>query len=211
MADNYLEKRMEAYREQPARKSPRNGGSLTRLLLKNRSVRGYDPSFVVRNDQLRSLVEVATRVPSAMNRQGLRFRLVTAEESDKVLAHIRLGGALPHLKLPIAGSEPRAFIVVCAAVEPDHYLYIDLGIVAQSMLLRATEMGLNGIMIGAFDREPIREALGLTLQPLLVIALGRSIEQIQLTEIAADESHNYYRTEGVHYVPKVRLDELIIK
>lgn len=211
MADNYLEKRMEAYREQPVRKSTRSGGSLTRLLLKNRSVRGYDPSFVVRNDQLRSLVEVATRVPSAMNRQGLRFRLVTAKESDKVLAHIRLGGALPHLKLPVAGSEPRAFIIVCATVEPDHYLYIDLGIVAQSMLLRATEMGLNGIMIGAFDREPIREALGLTLQPLLVIALGRSAEQIQLTEIAADESHAYYRNEGVHYVPKVRLDELIIK
>lgn len=211
MADNYLEKRMEAYREQPTRKAAKGAANLTRLLLKNRSVRGYDPTFVVREDQLCSLIEVATRVPSAMNRQGLRFRPVLADEAEKVLAHIRLGGALPELKLPKPGTEPRAFVVVCAAVEPDHYLYIDLGIVAQSMLLRAAEMGLNGIMIGAFDREPIREALGLTLQPLLVIALGRGAEQIELVEIGADQSHTYYREEGVHYVPKVRLEELILQ
>lgn len=210
MADNYLEKRMEAYREQPSKKSATRRPTLTQLLLKNRSVRGYDPSFEVRADQLRSLIEVATRVPSAMNRQGLRFRPVLSDEADKVLAHIRLGGALPHLKLPTPGTEPRAFVVVCAACEPDHYLYIDLGITAQSMLLRAAEMGLNGIMIGAFDREPIRQALGLELQPLLVIALGRGAEQIELKEIGADESHTYYREGGVHYVPKVRLDELII-
>ena len=79
------------------------------------------------------------------------------------------------------------------------------------MLLRAAEMGLNGIMIGAFDREPIREALGLTLQPLLVIALGRGAEQIELVEIGAAQNHSYYREEGVHYVPKVRLEELILK
>ena len=85
MADNYLEKRMEAYREQPSKKSATRRPTLTQLLLKNRSVRGYDPSFEVRADQLRSLIEVATRVPSAMNRQGLRFRPVLSDEADQSL------------------------------------------------------------------------------------------------------------------------------
>ena len=212
MADNYLDKKMEEYRARPMqKKSLRSGATLSRLLLKNRSVRGYDPSFEVRADQMRSILEVATRVPSAMNRQGLRFRAVLADEAEKVLRGFHLGGGLPELGLPTPGTEPRAFIIVCAAVEPDNYLYIDLGITAQSMLLRATELGLNGIMIGSFDKERLQRAFGLPSRPLLLIALGKGAEQIELVDIAANESHAYYRREGVHYVPKVRLDDLLLK
>lgn len=212
MADNYLEKKMEEWRAKPDRRPPsRTGQNLTKLLLKNRSVRGYDPSFVVREDQMRSILEVATRVPSAMNRQVLRFRPVLADEAEKVLEGFRLGGALPELGLPFAGTEPHAFIIVCGACEPDNYLYIDLGITAQSMLLRATELGLNGIMIGSFDKRRLQELFHLPSLPLLLIALGKGAERIQLTEIGAEESHAYYRREGVHYVPKVRLDDLILK
>ncbi len=211
MADNYLEKKMEEWRAKPERKAPtRTTCSLTKLLLKNRSVRGYNPSFVVRADQMRSIVEVATRVPSAMNRQALRFRPVLADEADKVLDGFRLGGALPELKLPFAGTEPHAFIIICGACEPDNYLYIDLGITAQSMLLRAAEMGLNGIMIGSFDKRRLQEEFNLPSLPLLLIALGRGAERIELTEIGADEPHAYYRRDGVHYVPKVRLEELLL-
>jgi hypothetical protein len=42
------------------------------------------------------------------------------------------------------------------------------------------------------------------------LALGKGADTIRLTEISADESRAYYRGEGVHYVPKLRLDELII-
>lgn len=210
MADNYLEKRMEDYRSQPTKPTKR-AANLEKLLRKNRSYRGYDPSFEVREDQLRRIVAVNTLIPSARNSQALRFRLVTRNEAHKVLPHIRLGGALPHLHLPYPGTQPEAFIVVMSAIEPDYYIYIDLGISAQSMLLQATEIGLNGIMIGACDKERLQEELQLPYRPLLVIALGRGNEQIRLVEIGAEESHSYYRDKaGVHYVPKVRLEDLII-
>lgn len=48
--------------------------TLSRLLLKNRSHRGYDPRFIVREDQLRRIIGVNTRIPSARNQQVLRFR-----------------------------------------------------------------------------------------------------------------------------------------
>lgn len=212
MADNYLEKKMEEYRARPTRKpASHTTTSLGRLLLKNRSVRGYDPSFTVRPDQMRSILEVATRCPSAMNRQGLRFRAVLADEAERVLQGFHLGGALPELGLPLPGTEPHAFIIVCPAVEPDNYLYIDLGITAQSMLLRATELGLNGIMIGSFDKARLQREFNLPTLPLLLIALGKRAEQIEVVDIAAAESHAYYRREGVHYVPKVRLDDLLLK
>ncbi len=210
MADDYLGKKMEEYRARGAER-PRPTATLDRLLLKNRSHRGYDAGFIVREDQLRRIIEVNTRIPSARNQQVLRFRPVLADEAGKVLSCIRLGGALPELHLPLPGTEPNAFIIVCATVAEDRYVDIDLGISVQSMLLRATEMGLNGLCIGAFDRKKIREAFALELEPLLILAIGRGIEKIELTEIGAGDSHAYYRREGTHYVPKLRLEELLLR
>ena len=210
MADNYLEKKMEDYKAQPAAKR-RSAASLRRLLLHNRSYRGYDTSFKVREDQLRKIIEVATLVPSARNQQVLRFRPVLDDEADVVLRHIRLGGALPELHLPFAGTEPRAFIVICSTIEESKYVDVDLGIVAQSMLLQATEIGLGGICIGAFDREPLRQRLNLRYEPLLVLAIGRPAERIELVECSEGESLTYYRREGTHYVPKIKVENLILK
>lgn len=210
MADNYLEKRMEDFKAQPATRR-RATASLRRLLRSNRSYRGYDTSFEVRGDQLRRIIEVAALCPSARNQQVLRFRLVLSNEADKVLPHIRLGGALPELHLPFAGTEPRAFVVICSTAEESKYVDIDLGIVAQSMLLQAVEIGLGGICIGAFDHAPLREALQLPLEPLLVVAIGRPAEHIELVECSEGDNLNYYRKEGVHYVPKIGVDELILK
>ncbi len=210
MADNYLEKKMEEFRSAPTR-APRSGASLDRLISRNRSYRGYDNSFRVRSDQLQRIMEVCSRIPSACNQQVLRLRPVLADEADKVLPYIRLGGALRELKLPLPGTEPRAFIVICSTVPEARYVDIDLGIAAQTMLLKAVEIGLNGICIAAFDREGVKRDLALPLEPLLIIAIGKGGEKIELTPIDADGERNYYRRGGVHYVPKVRPEELIIR
>lgn len=213
MADNYLERKMEEYRSRTAagQGGRRPLATLSRLLLKNRSHRGYDPNFTVREDQLRRIIEVNTKIPSARNQQVLRFRPVLADEAPKVLPHIRLGGALPELHLPLPGTEPNAFIIVCSTVAENRYVDIDLGISAQSMLLQAVEIGLNGICIGAFDKERIREEFGLEAEPLLILAIGRGIEKIELVPIGAGDDHNYYRREGTHCVPKVRAEDLTIE
>ena len=209
MADNYLEKKYEELRE----KRPvirRNHLSLDTLLHRNRSYRGYDPSRTVTRDELLKLVEVTTLVPSGMNRQALRYRLVTEEDSDKVLPLIRLGGALPELHLPLPGTEPRAFLVICSTVPESPVIDIDLGIAAQSLLLKAVEMGLNGIIIRAFDPVKLQEVLGLELLPLLVIAIGKGAENIYLKPVEAGESLTYYRKDGVHFVPKLKAEDLLI-
>ena len=41
--------------------------------------------------------------------------------------------------------------------------------------------------------------------------IGRKgIEKIELTEIGSDGDRAYYRKNGTHYVPKVRLEDLLI-
>lgn len=213
MADNYLGRKMEEYFARPAQeKSKAKIGGLARLLLKNRSYRAYDEEFKVRDDQIQRILEVNTRIPSAMNRQPLRFRVVKEDEAEKVLNNIHLGSALPHLKLPPQGQQPKTFIVICSSIPEDRYVDIDLGIAAQSMLLQATEIGLNGICIAAFSPEVIARELSLSqdMKPVLILALGKGAEKIRLAEISADESHSYYRENGGHVVPKVRLEELIL-
>ena len=210
MADNYLEKRMEQYRSSQAVSSVKKEG-LASLLIKNRSTRGYDASYIVRADQLRRIVGVNNKLASARNRQPLRFRLVTADEAQKVLPFIRMGAGLKELRLPLAGTEPNAFIVVCSTIEPRNSTYVDLGISAQSMLLQAVEMGLNGLCIMDFDADRLVGSLQLPYKPLLVIAIGKSGEKARLIDINEGDAHSYYRENGVHCVPKVVVEDLIIE
>lgn len=118
---------------------------------------------------------------------------------------------MPELHLPLPGTEPNAFIIVCSTVPEDRYVDIDLGISVQSMLLQAAEIGLNGICIGAFDKEWIRQKFGLESEPLLILAIGKGIEKIELVEILENDDHRYFRKDGIHYVPKVRVEDLIIR
>ncbi|MBR0340164.1 MAG: nitroreductase family protein [Alistipes sp.] len=210
MADNYLGRKMEEYEAQKCASVRTRRVSLVSLLAKNRSTRGFDASFKVRHDQLLSLIEAARLSPSAMNQQVLRYRLVTDEEAHLVLPHIRLGGALPELGLPLPGTEPNAFVVICTDKE-GRYVDIDMGIATQTILLRAVEMGLNGVCIAAFDKEKVREALLLPLTPQLIIAIGRSAERIEVVEIAEGDDQKYYRNNGTHFVPKIKIEDLIIR
>ena len=210
MADNYLEKRMEQYRSSLAVSSVKKEG-LASLLIKNRSTRGYDASYIVRADQLRRIVGVNNKLASARNRQPLRFRLVASDEAQKVLPFIRMGAGLKELQLPVDGAQPNAFIVVCSTIEPRNSTFVDLGISAQSMLLQAVEMGLNGLCIMDFDADRLVGSLQLPYKPLLVIAIGKSGEKARLIDINEGDDHSYYRENGVHYVPKVVVEDLIIE
>ena len=213
MADNYLENRYDELFGSGRKKTvvKHVGQSLDTLLKKNRSYRGYDKKTLVTQEQLRKIVAVNTLLPSGRNQQALRFKLVTHDTgAEKVLANIKLGGALPELHLPFEGTEPEAFIIICSTVPENKILDIDLGISAQSMLLKAVEMGLNGIMIGAYNKENIKKEFDLPYEPVLIVAIGKGAETIRLVEINEDESHKYYRQDGVHFVPKVKLEQLIL-
>ena len=212
MADNFLEKRMEQYRSRSSSlQNTKTKEGLAALLVKNRSTRGYDASYRVRIDQLRRIVAVNTKLASARNRQPLRFRLVTADEACKVLPFIRMGAGLKELNLPLEGTEPNAFVIVCSTIEPRNSTFVDLGIAAQSMLLQAVEMGLNGLCIMDFDRQQLVDTLQLPYTPLLVIAVGKSAEKARLIDINEGDDHSYYRENGVHHVPKVVVEDLIIE
>lgn len=211
MADNYLEKRQEELAQYQKKVVRRNNPSLDSLLHRNRSYRGFDPAREVTQEELKTLLSVVPLTASAMNRQPLRFRLVTADKAPLVWPHITLGAALPDEHLPKQGLEPRAFIIVCSAVPEDKMVDMDLGFAAQSILLKAVETGLGGLFILNIRKEALRQALDLPLSPLAVIAIGKPAERIFLLPVSdPDKSFAYYRKDGNHYVPKLQMESLLV-
>ena len=214
MADNYLEKKFEEFHSAKpggTKHKATNGNlSLNSLLLKNRSYRGFDPSRTVTVEELKQIVEVCTKVPSAKNQQVLRFKLVAGEDTPRMQKFTKWAGALPELNLPFPGTEPSAFIIICSTAAENKWVDIDLGIAAQSMLLKAVEMGLNGICIGAFNKNEVTAEFSLPHDPVLVLAIGKGAENIQLTRVKEGESQTYYRKDGVHFVPKLGLEDLVL-
>ncbi len=208
MADNYLEKRAEELRNTRP-KVVRNHPSLESLLKRNRSYRGYDASRAVTEADLLKLLEVVPWVGSGMNAQPLRFKLVYGEAAALVHPLVRLGAALPEEHLPHPGEEPSAYIVVCAAAS-GRVVDIDLGIAAQSILLRAVEMGLGGIFILNFKAAELAATLQLPSEPLAVIGIGKPLEHIFLVPVKEGTDLAYYRKDGAHFVPKLQVFDLLL-
>ena len=209
MADNYLENKFEEFRNKTVARKP--AVSLGTLLRRNRSYRGFDKSCPVTQAQLRRIAEVCTLVPSGRNQQVLRLKLLTRNNgADQMQGLYKLGAALPELHLPFPGTEPEAFIIICSTVEPDKWVHMDVGIAAQSMLLKAVEMGLGGICIGAFNKQALIETFALPYEPVLMLAIGKPAEKIELLPVHAGEPLKYYRENGIHYVPKIVANDLIL-
>ena len=71
-------------------------------------------------------------------------------------------------------------------------------------------IGLNAIIIRAFNREEVKVALGLELEPLAVLAVGKGTEKIELVEVPAGSDLRYYRRDGIHFVPKISISDLLL-
>jgi len=161
------------------------------------------------------------KVGASMGALSLRMRVPPNHSTMAIMMvprHSLTGWAraLPGKGLPYPGKRPTAFIVICQNTEWEENIarfQKDVGIVAQTMLLAAAEMGLGGIMIGNFSPEKVSLALELpeNIVPVLIVAVGKPDETVVLTEAENGQSLNYYRDENdVHYVPKRKLENIIL-
>ena len=192
-------------------------GEFKELVKRNRSFRGYDESYRFTKEQLEDYVDTTRYTASSVNMQPLKYFIAYEKEMvDTIQKMTKWARALPDLDLPYVGKRPTGFIVVCqdTNISPNTERFMkDVGIVAQTILLQATEEGLGGCMIGNFKKEEVMETLKFddNLVPLLIIALGKPDEEIVITEIPESGSTNYYRDkEDVHYVPKRSLGDILI-
>lgn len=147
---------------------------------KRRSIRKFDPSKKVTDEQIERLLEAARWAPSAGNLQSWFFMVVRNQKIKDRLAEAANGQE-------IIAQAPVVF-VCCADLERSSSRYGDRGktlyaiqdatIASQNIWLAVTEMGLGAVWIGAFDEKWIAQALDLPkhLCPIAIMPIGYPAE-----------------------------------
>lgn len=185
------------------------------LIRKNRSYRRFHQNEPVSSETLHALVKLARLSASGANLQPLKYILSSDPEVNaSIFPHTRWAGYLEGWAGPAEGERPAAYIVILGDTEIRSSFGCDHGIAAQSIMLGATERGLGGCMLGAIDRDGLRQTLDVPkrYEILLVLALGKPKETVVLEDAGPAGDIKYYRDAGgVHHVPKRPLDELILE
>ena len=185
------------------------------LLIKARSIRSFDMSRRVREDDLLEFVENLRFIPSSCNFQALKYLLVTDEDKCAFMrSKTRWAGFLENYSGPDTDKSPTAYMVICQDLKccENEILYLkDAGIAAQTVNLMACEKEIGVCMIGSFDIKSVSEYFSLpeNIKPKLVLALGYPAE----SPVLEDEKGcvKYYRDENnIHHVPKRLAKDLII-
>ena len=184
------------------------------LVLKCRSYRRFYQDVAVENKTLRELVDLARNSASATNRQPLKYILSCSRENNALIfSTLHWAGTLKTWPGPSEGERPAGYIVILGDKEISANFGLDPGIAAQTILLGAVEKGLGGCMLGAVEREQLRQLLKIPekYEIPLVIALGKPKEKIILETMKPTDSFDYWRDkdEG-HHVPKRKLNDMIV-
>lgn len=182
------------------------------IVLKNRSYRRFYEDKKVSVETLRELIAIGHATPSAANRQPIRFKLVCDEqENSKVFECLGWAGYYKDWDGPKKGERPSAYIIMTAPKNVS--CQWDEGIIGQTILLAATEIGMGGCFIGNIQKDKLGDIIGLqnNMEVKIVIVLGYPKEQVVIDIISQNGDVKYYRDENqIQHVPKIDVDEIIL-
>ncbi|HNS49778.1 MAG TPA: nitroreductase family protein [Anaerolineae bacterium] len=185
------------------------------IAMNNRSYRRFHQDVSIARDTLVALIDLARLSASGANRQPLKYIVSSDPETNaRVFPALAWAGYLTEWEGPPDGERPSAYIVILGDTEITTSFGIDHGIAAQSIMLGAVERGYGGCMIASIKKEALRKALEIPdrYEVLLVLALGKPKELVQIDPVGADGSIKYWRDAAqVHHVPKRALDEIILR
>lgn len=145
------------------------------LIKKRYSVRAYRPD-PVEKEKLEQVLEAARLAPTAANRQP--FRIVVVHTEGRQVEMRRLYDRDWFVEAPI-------LICVCAMKSEAwvsrggmNYVYVDVAIAMDHIILAATDLGLGTCWVGAFDKDEARQAFNLPddLEPVVMAPLGYSAD-----------------------------------
>ena len=188
--------------------------NLRDLVLKTRSYRRFDESHRIEYKTLEGFIDLARLSASGANRQPLKYLIYNnPEDCARVFPSVVWAAYLKEWGGPAAGEKPSGYIIVLGDKTIAEGFGVDHGIAAQSIMLGATEAGLGGCMIASIRRDLLRSELKIpeNYEILLILALGKTVENVILDTIKDGDIKYWRDSEQNHHVPKRQLSELIVK
>lgn len=178
-----------------------------------RSYRRFRQIYPVTPELMTQWVDNARVSASAGNKQPLRYRIVTdKEQCAQIFETLTWAAALPDWDGPEPGQRPTGYIIMATDSETfkGELWRFDAGIAAQTIMMSSTEEGFGGCIMLSFKRGELKKILSMPedLEPVLVLALGRPIEDIRLVDAVQGDTTYYRDEQQVHYVPKRKLEDI---
>ena len=160
MADNFLEKRQEAYRAQAAKGLSKKVNTVIKLAEKSAAL-SFDSLYRVRIDQLEKIVQASLAVDSL----STRCLILSQNEVQRLVevCNISIQLGTVGILLGVSGAADTASL-------------ISIGRVFQMMLLQAAEIGLSVSYTQNFDASSVVDALSLSFEPVMLLAVGRAVK-----------------------------------
>ena len=150
-----------------------------------RSIRKFDSSKDVSDDQIEILLESARWAPSAGNLQSWYFYIIRDKSIRRKLALAALG--------QVFITQAPVIIVSCADQKRSGTRYGNRGktlysiqdatIATHNIWLTVTELGLGAAWVGAFSQNSVRRILKIpeNLQPIVIMPIGYPLVQPRST------------------------------
>lgn len=184
------------------------------LARNNRSYRRFDESFLIDRTTLIELIELTRLSASGQNKQPLKYFLSHDERlNSQIFSSLAWAGYLKEWPGPEKGERPTAYIIVLLDHQISDNYFCDDGIAMQNILLGAVEKGLGGCIIRSINKLRLSATLQLPdhLEIIDVVALGKPIERVMITDVPEEGDIRYFRdADRVHHVPKRSINELIV-
>ncbi len=150
------------------------------IIGERRSVRHYDPAKPVSREMIETLIKTAIEAPSWKNKQTSRYYVVTTPEMRE-----KLKETLWHQNQLTVKDAPvlivTTFVKGIVGFEKDGsasnelgdgWGIYDLGLHNAFLLLKATDLGLDSIVLGLRDADAIRSLLEVPENEVIVSVIG---------------------------------------
>lgn len=183
-------------------------------ILKNRRTVRLFEQKKVEKEKISALLNAARLSSCAMNKQVIRYAVVTEKNLLKKIFDGTLWAALVKpRRTPVWGeSAPDCFIVIHGPQESmASYVKFDVGAAVMSMELQAFDLGLGCCWLGSFDKEDVKKLLELgdDRQIYAVVAVGYPAEKPASIDIEKDADQSYFiDNDGRLVIPKYTVDAL---
>ena len=179
-----------------------------------RTIRRFEQKRIP-EDELIKIVAAARLTAHGANRQPLKYIIVSSPEMcDKVFSHTKWAGYIPD-GTPREGERPTAYIAIISDsdIRPIAAADVDCGLAMTTIMLASHELGLGSCAIGSIDRTALHNLFELSENHHVsyLVALGYTAQKGSFFDMEDGNIKYYYDENGDVFVPKRKLDEILIK